>query len=468
MSDSQNSAQSSLVIKGDVVTPGNPTYKEAIARWAANAERKAKIVAFVKDDDDVVTSIKFARENSLPIAVRGGGHSAGAASSVEDGLVIDLSRYLNGATVDPEKKLVYVGGGALWEAVDKAAIKHGLATVGGTVNHVRLSLVLGGGYGWLSGAHGLAIDNLVQVTIVTAEGSILIANEEQNPDLFFAVRGGGGNFGVVTEFVLKLHPQRATVYSGLLIFPPPKMGQIIEATNEWLKTNRENQAMFQVSTPTPDGMPAFGIIPFYNGSESEGREKFKFLFDIGPVADMTKEIPFEELNALQNPMTMHGKGVYQKGVAHIRPHPEAVVQAHDRLMEIVKEGHFIGQIIYEYVPLDKINSVPTHATAFRREITSNILVNLTWDQSIQDRTEGGRKIAKELTSILAGSASDLTISQSLGYSNYDPDYSAGRSTDGAVDKAKLTFGENYPRLQAIKRKYDPDNVFDKWFPITPA
>lgn len=123
-------------IRGDIVTPADPGYKEAVARWAANAERAAKIVAFVKDNEDVISAIQYAKTNSLPIAVRGGGHSAGGASSVEGGLVIDLSRYMNGATVDPEKKLAYVGGGALWEAVDKATIKHGLATVAGTVNHV--------------------------------------------------------------------------------------------------------------------------------------------------------------------------------------------------------------------------------------------------------------------------------------------------------------------------------------------
>ena len=123
--------------KGDLVTSADPDYPRAIARWAANAERRAKVVAFVKDSADVALAIKYATANQLPIAIRGGGHNPAGASSSEGGLVIDLSRYLNAAKIDPEKKLAYVGGGALWEAVDKAAIVHGLATVGGTVNHVR-------------------------------------------------------------------------------------------------------------------------------------------------------------------------------------------------------------------------------------------------------------------------------------------------------------------------------------------
>lgn len=122
--------------KGDIVTPSSADYENAIARWAINAQRKAKVVAFVKDSEDVVLAIKYAKANRLPLAIRGGGHSAAGASSAENGLVVDLSRYMNGARVDAEKKLVYVGGGAIWETVDKAAIKHGLATVGGTVNHV--------------------------------------------------------------------------------------------------------------------------------------------------------------------------------------------------------------------------------------------------------------------------------------------------------------------------------------------
>lgn len=125
-------------LRGDVVGPEHPGYADAIARWAINAERQAKIVAFVKDAEDIVTAIKYAKEQKLQIAIRGGGHSAAGASSVEGGLVIDLSRYLNGAKIDAEKKLAYVGGGALWETVDKNAIEHGLATVAGTVNHVSL------------------------------------------------------------------------------------------------------------------------------------------------------------------------------------------------------------------------------------------------------------------------------------------------------------------------------------------
>ncbi|KAF4610041.1 hypothetical protein D9613_010480 [Agrocybe pediades] len=450
-------------IKGDVLTPDSAGYKQAIARWAANAERDASIVAFVKDSEDIVKCLKFAKEHGMPIAVRCGGHSAGGASSVDGGLVIDLSRYLNTASVDPVKKLAYIGGGALWETVDKAAIKHGLATVGGTVNHTGVGgLILGGGYGWLSGQYGLSIDNLVQVTIVTADGSVLIANETENSALFFAVRGGGGNFGIVTEFVSKLHPQRPTVYAGHVIFLPSKIEQVVVATNKWLENIKENEGMFQVSTVGgPEGKPLFVLVIFYNGSEAEGRENFKWVFDIGPIADATKEIPYEHLNALQNAMAGHGKGIYQKGAIIARPSPDLVAKAHAKFAELVQIHHLGGGVIYEYISLKKVNSVPADATAFPRGLEANLMINISWDNSIQNLTHDARKYAGELTDILRGDEVDSLVP---GYSNYDDSATAAIGEE----KAKAAFRTNYPKLQGIKKKYDPENVFNKWFPITPA
>ncbi|KAG6824886.1 hypothetical protein H0H87_010821, partial [Tephrocybe sp. NHM501043] len=250
--DDFNAFKSSF--KGDIVTPDDPDYQKAISRWAVNAQRRAKVVAFVKNAVDVGLAIAYARTSGLPIAIRGGGHSPAAASSSEGGLVIDLSRYLNEARVDPEKQVVYVGGGALWDVVDSEAIKHGLATVGGTVNHTGVGgLVLGGGYGWLSPEHGLAIDNLVQATVVTADGSVLTASDAENQDLFFGIRGGGCNFGVVTEFVLRLHPQRRTVYAGILVLRPPSLEKLVGVTSAWFEGAGEKESMIQIMTMGPDG-----------------------------------------------------------------------------------------------------------------------------------------------------------------------------------------------------------------------
>ncbi|KAJ3500168.1 hypothetical protein NLJ89_g9911 [Agrocybe chaxingu] len=447
--------------KGDFITPDHPEYAQAISRWAVNAARKARAVAFVKDNQDVVHILKLAKDNNLAVAVRGGGHHAFGASSVEDGLVIDLSRYLSGVRVDPSKKLAYVGGGAVWETVDKEGIKHGLATVGGTVNHTGVGgLILGGGYGWLSAAYGLAVDNLVQATIVTADGSVLTVNSTENADLFFAIRGGGGNFGVVTEFVLQLHPQRATVYSGTLIFPTFLSEKVVSATEKWHQTATEKESVLEVATVGPDGNAVVIVIPFYNGSEAEGREHFKDLLVAGPVADISREIPYEELNSLQNPLSGHGRGVYMKGSAFKHLHPPSFIKAHQRFAEIVKGGIFNGAIIYEFFGLKKINSVAQDTTAFRRVQSHNILITLTWDPT-QDRTEEAKTLVEGLSVIATEGQENLTASDRLGYSNYDPESAVG-------GKSKFIFGENYVRLQSIKKLYDPDNVFNKWFPIMPA
>ncbi|KAF5378483.1 hypothetical protein D9615_007138 [Tricholomella constricta] len=453
--------------KGDLVTPDDANYTQAIARWAVNAQRRAKVVAFVKDAGDIALAIRHARANALPIAIRGGGHSPAGASSSEGGLVIDLSRYINGARVDVEKRVVYVGGGALWDIVDKEAMKHGLAAVAGTVNHTGVGgLTLGGGYGWLCSKHGLVIDNLVKATVVTADGSVLTASDTENPDLFFAIRGGGSNFGVVTEFVFKLHPQRATIYSGFLIFPPSALEKLVQVTIDWWAKAGENEAMLQMLGLGPDGNPAVHLIPFYNGTEAEGRSNFKPFIDIGPVADSTKEMPYEEINTLVNPLAFHGQGIYMKGSAHREPNYQSIAKAYE-IVEQVSSPEFKMNIIFEYFPLGKITSVPPGTTAFRRDPTPAALVIGFWQENTEANTERARALAHELSRIVTGDQTGVTATQKMGYSNYDAEAVTGEK-EAVPDKAKAVFVENYPRLQAIKKRYDPENVFNKWFPITPA
>ncbi|EAU84314.1 FAD binding domain-containing protein [Coprinopsis cinerea okayama7 len=457
-------------IKGDIVTADHPEYPAAIARWATNAARKAKVVVFVKDPEDVAAALKHARENNLPVAIRGGGHNAAGASSVSDGMVIDLSRYLNKVRVDPDNRRGYVGGGCVWKDVDTEAIKYGLATVGGTVNHTGVAgLALGGGYGWLSGKYGLATDNLRQATVVTANGQILTANETQNSDLFWAIRGGGCNFGVVTEFVFELYPQRATVFGGFLVFAPPALESIIKATKVWWPTAREKSGMCQILTVGPDGRTVVVLLLFFNGSEEEGREEFNEFYKLGPIiADMAKEIPFEELNGLQNDMSEHGKGQYLKGVSQKSPDYPSMKKIMDK-MDGIAQKKFIPAVIYEYFPLHKVNSVPVHATAFRRETTPNVLLNFTWEGD-KDRTDEARALAKDIIDDVVAGQVGLSNSEKFGYTNYDTDVAQidVLSSAGDTDRSKMAFASNYPRLQKLKKQYDPENTFNRWFPITPA
>ncbi|KAI9001297.1 FAD-binding domain-containing protein [Trametes punicea] len=440
--------------KGDILTPGDPGYEEAIARWAKNAARRAAVVAFVKDAQDVSRAIAYAKDAKLPIAIKGGGHNPSGASSSEGGLVIDLSRYLNGVRVDPEKKLAYVGGGATWETVDKVAIEHGLATVGGTVNHVRSR-----GYGWLSGAYGLAIDNLA--TVVTADGTIRIANDSENSDLFWGIRGAGSNLGVVTEFVLKLHPQRRTVFGGMVAFSPDTLEPFLDVTQEWWTNGpSEREGMIQAFTRGPDGQPCIICFMFYNGTEAEGRQNYKAFFDLSACASLTPLRP-----SFQNFVAGPGQNVYMKGAFAPEAFPRALLpQVFQRVVELSSSPDYIVALLMEYVPLHAVNAVPDDATAYRRGLTSNVLCAVYAKRDGEDALAYARDAARELTALFAGRSED-----NLGYGNYSPDSDA-LPTGGTVpvDKAKVLFGSNYPRLQQIKRKYDPDMLFRKWFAITPA
>ncbi|KAF8592463.1 FAD-binding domain-containing protein [Ramaria rubella] len=476
--------------KGDIVDSSSADYRAAIARWAANSERKARYVVFPKDEADVSAAVKFATTNAIPLAIKCGGHNPSGASSVEDGLCIDLSRYFDTARVDLARKVVRVGGGALWSTVDRATIAHGLGTPGGTVNHTGVGgLILGGGFGWLSGEHGLVIDNLVQATVVTANGSIVTASSTSHPDLFWGIRGGGCNFGIVTEFVLKAFPQRKTVFAGPIVFPPTLLDKVAEAVDKWWPGIGEKEgAMLVLSRgPGPDRQPAVVMMLFYNGSEEEGRANFKHFYDLGPVADFASEVPYEDLNGLQNQNAVHGRKGGTSLQSRISPHAQEVFEyvtsassVHPTHSTLPPFDVLVG---YEFMPLGKICAVPADAMAYRsRGPQPNVTLLVFWDKEEQ---EGGslqyaRGFCKELAKIIEATGEwQPHKNENKGYANYSmwiiheiPPKLKTLATVSDIssmeDKALQLWGENYCRLQKIKREYDPGVVFNRWFPIQPA
>ncbi|KAH8103627.1 FAD-binding domain-containing protein, partial [Cristinia sonorae] len=448
--------------KGDLVTPTDPDFELAIDRWAANAKRRAAVVAFTKDAEDVALAIKYARGATLRIAVRGGGHSPAGTSSCEDGLVVDLSRYMNAVRVDPEMRLAYVQGGAQWVAVDREAIKYGLAAVAGTVNHTGVGgLSVGGGYGWQSAAHGLVIDNTIQHTVVTADSRILTANKESHPNLFWGIRGGGSNFGVVTEFVFKLHPQRPTVFAGQIIYSEDKCEEIAAFLDEWWPRASEKEGCMSAMARGPDGNPCIVLFVFYNGTEKEGREAYKGLFDIAHLVDHTKEVPYEELNAMTNPQADWGANYYFKGVLlGAKPSDDLNPRIFSQIMEMSNCKDLSVAILLEFIPHGKINSVPASATPFRRDLRGNTLILVKWVNDSPGMNQKARDLANTIAQILPTGE---------GYGNYAPDSDA-LPVSGAMpsDRSKALFREAYPRLQAVKKEYDPDMVFNQWYTVVPA
>ncbi|KAL1697383.1 hypothetical protein GGG16DRAFT_107299 [Schizophyllum commune] len=446
-------------LKGDLITPESPDYSAAITRWAATAERQAEAVVFVKDADDVSLAIKYAKDHGYSIAIRDGGYSVSGASSVEKGLVIDCSRYLDYAEVYAQGSLARVGGGATWGRVNKTTMAHGLATVGGTIEKIGVAgLTLVGGYGYLSGLHGLALDNLEEATVVVADGSILRASESRNPDLFYGIRGGGSNFGIVTELTFRLHPQRQTVYAGKLVFARNVAQAVLDFTVDW-RTGEEdpNASMIQVFKPGSAGKPEILCFLYYNGSEAEGRDHFRRLLDIGPIIDDTTEIPYEKTGQMMNFLFPPGRGVYQKGIPQRRPDPHSTLKVIDRLADASYPGGPSPLVICEYFPLQKIlASDPNDETACPRRDTSIVGIYAFWDELTAENFTKGQAMVRDIASIVQKSHPYLAEPEGSGQKG-QPD-----------DKARATFGAKYSKLQQIKKKYDSENIFNRWCPITPA
>ncbi|KAJ7576961.1 FAD-binding domain-containing protein [Mycena floridula] len=455
---------------GDWITPSHPDYQKAIARWAANAERRAKVVAFVKSAADVAVVLEYAHKQKLPVAVRGGGHSAAGASSVEDGIVVDLSRYLGEAKVDAAKKLAYVGGGAIWGTVDKATAKYGLATVAGTVSHTGVGgLILGGGYGYLSGEQGLVLDNLIQATVVTANGEILTASLTENPELFWGLRGGGCNFGVATEFVLQLHPQRPMVFAGLAMFPGSALEPLMSVFRPWYAKGLDpREAIMHGLTKGPDGSPVNLLIFFWNGSEEEARAHFKPFFDIGPFLDTCKEIPYHQVNALMDEQNPYGGNHYMKGLFVSEPLRQGAQEALDTIVRLSTKEEADIMFLFEYLPMAKINAVPKAAVSHIRGYRVNCLALASWKTSTDvKKLEKIRDAVHEISDIIMSNEKNIPKDLNTGYGNYA---SAEVTTNvvGSRVPAEALFGDHYPRLQALKKKYDPEMRFSRWAPITPA
>ena len=311
-----------------LLTSTDDKYPVSIARWSAAAQKPAGLVLAPKSNEEISIAVKYAAEQGIDIAVKGGGHSTAGVSSTDGGLLIDLNAHMRNVEVDVEKKLLRVQGGCNWGDVDNAGSKYGLATVGGTVTDTGVGgLALGGGYGFLSGQRGLTIDNLVEATVVLASGEVVTASEDAHPDLFWALSGAGQNFGVVTEFVLRAYPQ-GDVWAGMLIFPPAPevIEKVVTALNALYtadgngKTNGAGLAagglVFMRPPPTFDQV-ALAIPTIYFGTEAEAKQAFKAFYDIGPLADTASIVPDPVINTLMAPPI--GLRASMKGAAYTLP-----------------------------------------------------------------------------------------------------------------------------------------------------
>ncbi|NLT07777.1 MAG: FAD-binding oxidoreductase [Solirubrobacterales bacterium] len=446
-----------LRLGGDLHEPGSPGYEDARTLNNAMIERRPALVARCSAPDDVVAALAFARERGLAVTVRAGGHSVTGASVRDGALTIDV-RGMTDVEVDPQRRVARVGGGATWAAVDRAAQAHGLATTGGRVSTTGVvGLTCGGGSGWLERLHGLACDNLVAVELVTADGRLVRADADENPDLLWAHRGGGANFGVVTAVELALHPIEAEVLGGLALYPVERGPELLRLFRDTMAAAPEPLSLAAIYITAPDepevpaalrGRQALAIAGMYAGPLAEGEAAMAPLREFGPpAADLFGPVPYADFQcSLDDPPGFRNYWT----VEHLAELPDAALDAlHERSLRIPPG------------PAQMLIAAWGGAVASRadgsavggRDATWVVHPLFLWDDPTDDAMmiDLGRGYRDILAPWATGAA----------YSNFIGEEGTARA------RAAFAAGA-HDRLAAIKAEWDPEDVFQATGHVAPA
>jgi FAD/FMN-containing dehydrogenase len=436
-------------LRGELIAPGDARYDEARKVYNGMIDRRPRLIARCVDVADVITAVNFGRDNSLPLAIRGGGHNAAGSGVCNDGLVIDLSpmRYVH---VDPQKKTIRAGGGALWGDVDHAGHPFGLAVPAGFVSTTGVGgLTLGGGIGHLTRNYGLSIDNLLSADMVLANGKFVIASAKENSDLFWAIRGGGGNFGVVTSFLFKAHPVH-TQYAGPMLYELSETADVMKWYRKFITKAPKELNGFFAFLIVPPGPPfpehlhnkkMCGIVWAYSGNVKKGPSVFKPIRKFkAPALDLVGPIPNPVLNSMFDPLYPPGLQWYWKADFMRELSDEAIALHAEhgaKLPTLLSTMHMY--------PVDgaagRVKSDAT-AWAYRDAKWSSVIVGVDPDPAKRDQiTTWARDYWAALHPHSAGGA----------YVNF--------MMDEGEERVKATYGKNFAKLQKVKKKYDPQNLF---------
>jgi hypothetical protein len=447
-----------LDLRGEVIEPDDPRYEEARKVYNAMIDKRPAVIARCADEADVAQAIRYGRERELDIAIRGGGHNGGGLGVVDDGLVIDLS-LLKGVQVDQETATVQVRGGSLLKEVDEATHAAGLAVPAGIIGTTGAGgLTLGGGVGHLTRRCGLTIDNLLSAEVVLADGSRVTASDEEHPDLFWALRGGGGNFGVVTSFTFRSHPVH-TVVAGPMLWPLERSADVLEAYREFLPSApRELNGFFAFLTVPP--APPFpeelhlqkmcGVVWCFSGPKDEADAALAPARDWAPVAlDGVQAMPLPMLQGAFDALYPPGDQWYWRAdfVAEI---PDEAVERNVEFGECLPTWKSTMHLY----PIDgAVHDVGESDTAwaYRNAGWAQVMVGVDPDPA----------------------SAEALKSWTIDYWEALHPYSAGGAyvnfmMDEGQERVRATYRQNYDRLAAIKKTYDPDNVFHVNQNIVPA
>jgi FAD/FMN-containing dehydrogenase len=437
-------------LRGDLITSNDDAYDEARAIWNARlAQRPAAIVRCGAVQDALATAA-FAKENHLPLAVRGGGHDYAGRSVCEGGVVLDLSP-MSSIIIDAEARTARVQAGAGWAAVDAAAQPEGLAAIGGTVSTVGVAgFTLGGGFGHLSRKHGLAVDNLVAADVVTADGRALRASESENEDLFWALRGGGGNFAVATSFEFELHPVAHEVLAGQVIYPFSQARQVLEAYRDFTVDAPDETTCyaFIINLPPVAGIPAkhqgqvaIDLVVVHAGDPAEGMQLIEPLRSLGdPIVDAVGPQPYTAVQQTFDAGVPKGLRWYTRAQGFDGLSDELLAT----IVEHTNPLPGTNTMVYFSPMGGAINRVPTGATAYpHRSAAHGLHILAGWADADEDdkHMAWARRFHDAVTRFAQGGV----------YVNL--------LAEDETSRVPEAYGANYERLKSVKRKWDPDNLF---------
>jgi FAD/FMN-containing dehydrogenase len=445
--------------EGEILLPGDGAYESARKIWNAMIDKRPAVIARTATVSDVVRGVNFARDNGLLLAVRGGGHNIAGSAMVDDGLVIDLSQ-MKAARVDPTRRRVTIEAGATLADLDAATQAHGLATPVGINSTTGIAgLTLGGGFGWLSRKYGMTVDNLESVEVVTAAGEVVRASATEHPDLFWALRGGGGNFGVVTRFEFRLHPVGPDVLSGLIVYPLSAAKSVLQQYRAFVANAPEELAVWAVLRQAPPlpflpesvhGQEMLALALLYAGDPKQGEPLIEPLRRLGtPWGEHVGVQPYVAWQQAFDPLLAAGARNYWKS------HNLATLQ--DGLIDAViasveKLPSPQCEIFFGAIGGATTRPAPTAMAYANRDAQFVMNVHGRWDDPADDQR--GIAWARDFFQASAPFASGSA------YVNF--------MTADEGERVRAAYGPNYDRLTQVKLKYDPNNLFRTNQNIKPA
>jgi FAD/FMN-containing dehydrogenase len=438
-------------VRGQILLPGDEGYDDARHVWNGMIDKRPAVIVRCTGAADVIAAVSFARERHLLVAVRGGGHNVAGNAVCDDGMVIDLST-MKGIRVDPLARTARAQGGVTWGELDRETQIFGLATTGGLISTTGIAgLTLGGGIGWLARRYGLACDNLLSADVVTADGRLLVASARQNPDLYWAIRGGGGNFGVVTSFEYQLHPVGPQVVGGMALYPIDRAAEVVRFYRAYIAKAPDALSVFPAFATIPPlppvpvelhGRTAIALAACYAGDARAADRALEPLRTLGPQADLISPMPYTALQSLFDDSTPRGALNYWKS--------DTLRELSDGCIDILTT-HAAAlaslsplNIVHIYPLGGAIGRIGAHKTAFAsRAARFSTVIGATWLDPAQSEAHIAwvRDLWQAMRPYAAGGV--------------QPNF-LGEEGD---ERVRSAYGANYPRLAALKRRYDPTNFF---------